>query len=97
VSVTTLLELAVLAVGLIALVGTLAWLALLVEDSQHQWERVIAEHVEATGDYPTVGEWRSGRVGRDATRPPEPEPGPWCQATVTVTCVDGRPVAGSAR
>ena len=84
---TTVLELAGLAVAVLAAVVGLAVLG----RRPSLWERAIAEHLEVTGCYPTVGEWRSGRVGWDAVRPAPAPPGP---ATVTVTAVDGRPVAG---
>jgi hypothetical protein len=96
VSATTTLELAFLAVALIGFVVALAVLAVEVRRPS-RWDAAIAEHVEATGRYPTVGEWRACRVGWDATRAPEPEAGPWGPATVTVTSVDGQPVAEGAR
>lgn len=27
------------------------------------WDAAIAEHLAATGDYPTVEDWRAGRIG----------------------------------
>jgi hypothetical protein len=87
---TAVLELTVLAVGLIAFLVALAVLG----RRPSRWDRAIAEHHEATGRYPTAAEWRSGRIGWDAVRPATAPPGP---ATVTVTAVDGKPVAGGAR
>jgi hypothetical protein len=52
------------------------------------WADAIAEHVAATGDLPTVAEWRAGRLRRP--RPPEPDPVPTGPATVTVTVVAAR-------
>jgi uncharacterized protein with von Willebrand factor type A (vWA) domain len=88
VSTTTVLELVAVAAGVVTFVVWLRRLGLRVSP----WDAVIAEHVEATGRYPTVAEWRSGRVGRDANRP---EPTPAGPVTVTVTAVDGKPVAGA--
>jgi hypothetical protein len=90
VNATTVLELAILALGVLALVLGLAWLG----RRPSRWDAAIAEHYAATGDYPTVGEWRAGRVGRDAVRPAPAPAGP---VTVTVTAVDGKPVGGGAR
>ena len=90
-SATTVLELTVLTVAVIAAVVGLAVLG----RRPSGWDRAIAEHVEATGRYPTVGEWRSGRVGWDAVRPKPVRQGP---VTVTVTAVDGNPpTVGSPR
>jgi hypothetical protein len=90
VSATTVLELTVIVVGLVAAVVALAVLG----RRPSRWDVAIAEHHAATGDYPTAEAWRSGRIGWDAVRPAPVPPGP---ATVTVTAVDGRPVTGNAR
>jgi hypothetical protein len=90
VSATTVLELVILALGVLALVLGLAWLG----RRPARWDAAIAEHYAVTGDYPTVGEWRSGRVGRDAARP-DPSAAPAGPVTVTVTAVDGKPVGGA--
>lgn len=89
-SATTVLELVILALGVLALVLGLAW----VGRRPSRWDAAIADHYAATGDYPTVAQWRAGRVGRDAVRP---EPAPAEPVTVTVTAVDGKPVAAGAR
>jgi hypothetical protein len=90
VNATTVLELVILALGVLALVLGLAWLG----RRPSRWDAAIAEHYAATGDYPTVAQWRAGRIGRDAVRP---APAPAGSVTVTVTAVDGKPMGGGAR
>lgn len=87
---TTTVELIVLAVCVAGFGVWLRKLGLRVSP----WNAVIDEHVEATGRYPTVAEWRSGRVGRAASRPTLV---PSTPVAVTVTAVDGKPVAGGVR
>lgn len=89
-SATTVLELTIVGLGVLAFVLGLAWLG----RRPSRWDAAIAEHYAATGDYPTATGWRSGRIGWDAARPAPTPPGP---VTVTVTAVDGKPVAGGAR
>jgi electron transfer flavoprotein alpha subunit len=48
------------------------------------WAGAIADHVEATGQHPSVAEWRAGRLRAPQ---PTPEPLPSGPATVTVTVV----------
>jgi hypothetical protein len=76
------------AVGLVLLVGVVA-LVRRGRAGDRAWTVTIAEHVEITGDYPTVSEWRAGRLAR---RPADPEPQPRVMpagpAVVTVTVVD---------
>jgi hypothetical protein len=85
------LTLALLVLSVAVLAGGLA-LVRRGRKANWAWTVAIAEHVEATGDYPTVAELRAGRW---ATLDPAPA-GP---VTVTVTVLDGpRPqLSGGAR
>jgi hypothetical protein len=92
VSAFTLAELA-------AAVGFLAGMVALIRRGRaanRGWADAIAEHVAATGDHPTVAEWRAGRL-----RSPQPEPVPVSDGpvTVTVTVVEPTPaeLTGGAR
>lgn len=87
-SATTVLELTILALGVLAVVLGLAWMG----HRPSRWDAVIAEHYAVTGDYPTAAEWRSGRVGRGAERPAAATRG---LVSVTVTAVDGKPPASA--
>jgi hypothetical protein len=49
------------------------------------WADAIADHVEATGQHPSVAEWRAGRLRAPL---PTPQPLPSGPATVTVTVVE---------
>jgi hypothetical protein len=82
------LTLAPFALGLALLVGVVA-LVRRGRAGNRAWTVTIAEHVETTGDYPTVAEWRTGRLARRPTDPqPQPRVLPAGPAVVTVTVVD---------
>lgn len=79
---------------LLAVAFLLAVLVLVVRHARAtgaRWDEAIAEHIRVTGRYPTVAKWRAGRIGEAA------RPKPALPVTVTVTAVDGQPVAGGAR
>lgn len=85
---------------LAAAVGFLAGMLALIRRGRaanHGWADAIAEHVAATGDHPTVAEWRAGRLR--TPQPPSPEPLPAGPVTVTVTVVEParRELTGGAR
>jgi hypothetical protein len=74
---------------LAAAVGFLAGMVALIRRGRaanRGWADAIAEHVAATGQHPTVAEWRAGRL-----RSPQPEPVPNGPVTVTVTVVEPTP------
>lgn len=52
------------------------------------WRAVIAEHYVVTGDYPSVAEWRAGRIGWSGPLPlTVPDPADEGPVTVRVTVV----------
>jgi hypothetical protein len=70
-------------------VGLLAGMVVLVRRGRatnRAWADAIADHVEATGEHPTVADWRAGRLR--TPQPPSPAPLPAGPVTVTVTVVD---------
>jgi hypothetical protein len=74
---------------LLAAAFLLAALVLVIRRSRATaggWDEAITEHVEATGDFPTVAEWRAGRLARPPADPP-PHARPGGPAVVTVTVV----------
>jgi len=84
---------------LIAGIGFLAGMLALIRRGRagnRGWADAIADHVEATGDHPTVEQWRAGRL-----RSPQPAPAPLPDGpvTITVTVVEPQPaeLAGGPR
>lgn len=62
----------VAAVLLAAVVGLVVSLLAAGLRQQAGWSAQIVEHLEVTGDFPTVAQLRAGRVGWAAVRPPSP-------------------------